>query len=90
MHTTQVCASAMLRGPLPTRNDVFSGSGRGRLPGVACRGRFTLISGVSVPYQYRPFSAPGICECFYLCTRDDASASGNARTAQQHHHANLK
>jgi hypothetical protein len=29
-------------------------------------GRFTLISDVSVPYQYRPFSAPDVCEWFYL------------------------
>jgi hypothetical protein len=30
---------------------------------VTCQFR---ISDVSVPYQYRPFSEPDVCECFYL------------------------
>jgi hypothetical protein len=30
------------------------------------KGRSTFISDVSVPYQYLPFSAPNMCECFYL------------------------
>jgi hypothetical protein len=43
-----------------------------QIPHVLCvihidiKGRFTVISDVSVPYQYRPFSAPDMWELFYL------------------------